>query len=218
MNNKATFTRDFCRCSQGWADLVASLVVRGRRNPLHTGFALRLTRAREAADMTGASLSLAVGMHAGNGSRFDQEAVASCLAWLLGRQDLDSDGAPEDCVERLIDLAGRAATYGPYDLVFVDLSWGGRGGGVGEHGFRDGTSSAIRGRFHPQPPRLSTDQWRPTGSDRENFRGFSASPNLGCEKSADTSQFQDPCLANGSKPLGRSRRPLSQPTALCVSN
>lgn len=63
LNNKATCRRDFSQCSQGCADLVASLVVQGRRNPLHTDFALRLARAREAAGMTGAGLSVAIGMH-----------------------------------------------------------------------------------------------------------------------------------------------------------
>ena len=37
-------------------------VVRGRRNPLHFGFSVRLARARKAAGMTGSALSLAVGM------------------------------------------------------------------------------------------------------------------------------------------------------------
>jgi transcriptional regulator with XRE-family HTH domain len=37
-------------------------VVRGKRNPLHHAFSLRLTRARKAAGMNGAALSLAVGM------------------------------------------------------------------------------------------------------------------------------------------------------------
>ena len=90
MNNKATFTRDFCRCSQGWADLVASLVVRGRRNPLHTGFALRLNRAREAADLSGVALSVAVGMHRATasglegGGRVPRVDTVEKLAAVLG--------------------------------------------------------------------------------------------------------------------------------------
>lgn len=39
-------------------------VVRGKRNPQHHAFALRLARARKAADMSGLALSLAVGMTA----------------------------------------------------------------------------------------------------------------------------------------------------------
>lgn len=42
--------------------MLPSAVVRGRKNPLHFGFPLRLTRARKAANMSGSSLSLAVGM------------------------------------------------------------------------------------------------------------------------------------------------------------
>ncbi len=42
--------------------MLPSAVVRGRRNPQHHAFALRLARARKAADMSGAALSLAVGM------------------------------------------------------------------------------------------------------------------------------------------------------------
>ncbi len=42
--------------------MLPTAVVRGRRNPQHHAFALRLARARKAADMSGAALSLAVGM------------------------------------------------------------------------------------------------------------------------------------------------------------
>ena len=44
--------------------MLPSGVVRGRRNPLHLGFAHRLTRARKAAGMSGSALSLAAGMTA----------------------------------------------------------------------------------------------------------------------------------------------------------
>lgn len=42
--------------------MLPSAVVRGRRNPLHVGLALRLSRARKAAAMSGAALSRAVEM------------------------------------------------------------------------------------------------------------------------------------------------------------
>jgi transcriptional regulator with XRE-family HTH domain len=44
--------------------MLPSAVVRGRRNPLHFGFSMRLARARKAAGMSGSALSLAVGMTA----------------------------------------------------------------------------------------------------------------------------------------------------------
>lgn len=44
-------------------NLLPIAVVRGRKNPLHYGFALRLARTRIAADIAGPTLSLAVGMH-----------------------------------------------------------------------------------------------------------------------------------------------------------
>jgi transcriptional regulator with XRE-family HTH domain len=44
-------------------NLLPIAVVRGRKNPLHYGFALRLARTRIAADIAGPVLSLAVGMH-----------------------------------------------------------------------------------------------------------------------------------------------------------
>lgn len=47
--------------------MLPSAVVRGRQNPLHLGFSLRLAQARKAAGLTGAALSLAVGM-TGNAS------------------------------------------------------------------------------------------------------------------------------------------------------
>lgn len=46
-------------------------VVRGRRNPLHAGFPLRLSRARKAADMSRSALSLAVGMDRGTASELE---------------------------------------------------------------------------------------------------------------------------------------------------
>jgi transcriptional regulator with XRE-family HTH domain len=42
--------------------VLARGVVRGRKNPLHYGFSLRLARARKAAGLTGSALSLTVGM------------------------------------------------------------------------------------------------------------------------------------------------------------
>lgn len=52
-------------------NLLPSAVVRGRKNPLHFGFALQLAHARAAADMAGAALSLAVGMHRGAASELE---------------------------------------------------------------------------------------------------------------------------------------------------
>ena len=46
--------------------MLPSAVVRGRRNPQHHAFYLRLARARKAADMSGSALSLAVGMTPGS--------------------------------------------------------------------------------------------------------------------------------------------------------
>ena len=46
-------------------------MVRGRRNPLHFGFALRLALARKAVGMSGAAVSLAVGMAKDTCSQFE---------------------------------------------------------------------------------------------------------------------------------------------------
>lgn len=51
--------------------LLPSAVVRGRKNPLYFGFALRLARTRIAADMAGPALSLAVDMHRGAASELE---------------------------------------------------------------------------------------------------------------------------------------------------
>ena len=51
--------------------MLPSAVVRGRRNPLHFGFPLRLCRARKAADMSRSALSLAVGMDRGTASELE---------------------------------------------------------------------------------------------------------------------------------------------------
>ncbi len=46
-------------------------MVRGRKNPLHYGFALRLARTRIAADIAGPALSLASDMHRGAASELE---------------------------------------------------------------------------------------------------------------------------------------------------
>ena len=76
-------------------------MVRGRRNPLFTDFALRLSRAREVADVSGVGLSLSVGMH---------RAAAS---------DLERGGrVPRvDTVEKLSNALGVSPCYLAYGIV-----------------------------------------------------------------------------------------------------